>query len=217
MHLVCDLPQGRISGSQHTEFYPRISSQFKSPTHFSLIQSYVDTSSSLSTLQNLTKKIVQRHSKIEEVAKRMGVDLCGAGRGIGHQILVEEGYTWPVTLTVARDSHSNIGDLGHLANMAGDSSSSLDGGQRCSTKGGYWKGCNYVNLSLCGHFNNDEVRNHAIEFAGSEQTLEWLKIDDSLTIANMTTKWGALRGVFPIDNELKDWMLQKAFHSCPTT
>ncbi|PUU77254.1 hypothetical protein B9Z19DRAFT_1128514 [Tuber borchii] len=51
---------------------------------------------------------------------------------------------------------------------------------------GYWEGCNCVSLSLCGLFNNDEVLNHAIEF-GSEQTLEWLKIDDSLTIANMTT------------------------------
>ena len=66
-------------------------------------------------------------------------------------------------------------------------------------------------VSLCCHFNNDEVLNHAIEFVGSEQTLESLKIDDRLTIANMTTEWGALSGIFPMDNVLKDWTLQKPF------
>lgn len=47
-----------------------------------------------------------------------------------------------------------------------------------------------VIVALCGLFNNDEVLNHAIEFAGSEG----LTIDDRLTIANMTTEWGALTG-----------------------
>ena len=35
-------------------------------------------------------------------------------------------------------------------------------------------------------FNNDEVHNDAIEFVGSEQTLESLIIYDRLTTANMT-------------------------------
>ena len=51
-----------------------------------------------------------------------------------------------------------------------------------------------VIVALCGLFNQDEVLNHAIEFTGSEQTMASIPIDDRLTIANMTTEWGALSG-----------------------
>ena len=49
-------------------------------------------------------------------------------------------------------------------------------------------------VALCGLFNKDEVLNHAIEFTGSEETLRSLPVDARLTIANMTTEWGALSG-----------------------
>jgi len=63
-----------------------------------------------------------------------------------------------------------------------------------------------VNLCLCAVFsNNEEVLNRAIELVGSEQTLESLKID-----GHLTTEWGALSGIFPMNSVLKDWMLQKA-------
>jgi homoaconitate hydratase len=67
-----------------------------------------------------------------------------------------------------------------------------------------------VIVALCGLFNNDEVLNHAIEFTGSEQTMRSLPIDDRLAIANMTTEWGALTGLFPIDSMLQAWMRSKA-------
>lgn len=51
-----------------------------------------------------------------------------------------------------------------------------------------------VIVALCGLFNKDEVLNHAIEFAGSEQTMRSIPIDDRLTISNMTTEHGALSG-----------------------
>ena len=171
------LPQGRISRSQHVEFYPRISSYFQPPTSCSLIRDDADTSSSPSTSQSFTEKIVEgylvglpvgkfvrsgdsvsikphycmthdnswpvaqklffigaakiqgnrqlvmtldhdvqnknetnlrKYPNIHELVKRMGVESYGAGRGIGHHFLVEEGYTWPRILTVASDSHSNM-------------------------------------------------------------------------------------------------------------
>ena len=67
-----------------------------------------------------------------------------------------------------------------------------------------------VIVALCGLFNNDEVLNHAIEFTGSEQTMRSLPVDDRLAIANMTTEWGALTGLFPIDAILRAWMKSKA-------
>ena len=56
-----------------------------------------------------------------------------------------------------------------------------------------------VIVALSGLFNNDEVLNHAIEFVGSEETMRSLPVDARLTVANMTTEWGALSGLFPID------------------
>lgn len=67
-----------------------------------------------------------------------------------------------------------------------------------------------VIVALCGLFNNDEVLNHAIEFTGSEQTMRSIPIDDRLAIANMTTEWGALSGLFPIDSVLQSWLRAKA-------
>ena len=66
-------------------------------------------------------------------------------------------------------------------------------------------------IALTGLFNKDEVLNAAIEFTGSG--VEHIPIDERLTIANMTTEWGAVAGVFPVDQKLKQWyeaILKKA-------
>lgn len=47
-----------------------------------------------------------------------------------------------------------------------------------------------VIVTLCGHFNEDEVLNHVIEFGGDG--VKNFTVDDRLSIANMTTEWGAL-------------------------
>lgn len=65
-------------------------------------------------------------------------------------------------------------------------------------------------VALCSLFGKDDVLNHAIEFTGPEETMRSLKVDDRLTIANMTTEWGALSGLFPIDDVLKGWLRGKA-------
>jgi homoaconitate hydratase len=60
-----------------------------------------------------------------------------------------------------------------------------------------------VIVALCGAFNKDEVLNAAIEFTGDG--IGALPVDDRLTIANMTTEWGALVGYFPVDDVLLRW------------
>ncbi|KAI0926262.1 mitochondrial Homoaconitase, variant 3 [Taiwanofungus camphoratus] len=60
-----------------------------------------------------------------------------------------------------------------------------------------------VIVALCGSFNKDEVLNAAIEFMG--EGISALTVDDRLTISNMTTEWGALVGVFPVDDILLQW------------
>jgi len=39
--------------------------------------------------------------------------------------------------------------------------------------------------------------------------VEQLSIDERLTIANMTTEWGALAGVFPIDEKTLKWLYER--------
>ncbi|ERF70114.1 hypothetical protein EPUS_00301 [Endocarpon pusillum Z07020] len=59
-------------------------------------------------VQNKSEKNLTKYRQIEEFAKQQGVDFYPAGRGIAHQIMVEEGYAWPGTLAVVSDSHNTI-------------------------------------------------------------------------------------------------------------
>lgn len=175
-------------------------------------------------VQNKSETNLKKYRQIEEFAKKQGVDFYPAGRGIGHQIMVEEGYAWPGTMTVASDSHSNMyGGVGCLgtAMVRTDAASIWATGKtwwqippiaKVTLTGVLPKGVTGkdVIVALCGLFNNDEVLNHAIEFTGSEQTMRTLPVDDRLAIANMTTEWGALTGLFPIDSMLQAWLRAKA-------
>ncbi|KAF2183960.1 aconitase iron-sulfur domain-containing protein [Zopfia rhizophila CBS 207.26] len=154
-------------------------------------------------VQNKSEKNLKKYSQIEGFAKKQGVVFYPAGRGIGHQIMVEEGYAWPGTLAVASDSHTNMyGGIGCLGTPVVRTDAASIWATGVTGKD--------VIVALAGLFNNDEVLNHAIEFTGSEETLRSIPVDDRLTIANMTTEWGALTGLFPIDSVLHGWLRMKA-------
>ncbi|HDL01388.1 MAG TPA: homoaconitase [candidate division Zixibacteria bacterium] len=169
-------------------------------------------------VQDKSEANLAKYKKIEAFAKSMGVDFYPAGRGIGHQIMCEEGYAFPGTMVVASDSHSNMyGGLGVL----GTPIVRTDAAALWATSRTWWQvppvakvrltdklkqgvtGKDVI-VTLCGHFNNDEVLNHAIEFTGDG--VGTLSIDERLTIANMTTEWGALVGLFPIDSVTYNWI-----------
>lgn len=63
-------------------------------------------------------------------------------------------------------------------------------------------------IALCGLFGNDEVLNYCVEFGGDG--VAHLSVDDRLSIANMTTEWGTLAGVFPVDGVTIDWLKARA-------
>ncbi|MDR3625679.1 MAG: homoaconitase [Ignavibacteriaceae bacterium] len=173
-------------------------------------------------VQDKTEKNLEKYKKIEDFAKSMGVDFYPAGRGIGHQIMCEEGYAWPGKMVVASDSHSNIyGGLGCLGTpiVRTDAAAIWATGKtwwqvppiaKVELKGKLRPGVSGKDLiiALCGYFNNDEVLNFAIEFTGPG--IKNLSIDERLTIANMSTEWGALAGVFPIDEVTINWLIQRA-------
>ncbi|KAJ2460384.1 mitochondrial Homoaconitase [Coemansia sp. RSA 2424] len=60
-----------------------------------------------------------------------------------------------------------------------------------------------VIVALCALFANDEVLNHAVEFVGDGASA--LPVEDRLAIANMTTEWGALAGLFAVDDVTLRW------------
>ncbi|KAF4343481.1 homoaconitase mitochondrial [Fusarium beomiforme] len=171
-------------------------------------------------VQNKSEANLRKYSTIRAFAEKHGISNYPAGRGIGHQIMVEEGYAWPETVSVASDSHSNMyGGIGCL----GTAVVRTDAASIWATGQTWWQvppvakvtftgilppgvtGKDVI-IALCGLFRDDQVLNHAIEFAGGES----LPIDDRLTISNMTTEWGALAGVFPVDDMLISWYRAKA-------
>ena len=169
-------------------------------------------------VQNKSETNLTKYQRIEQFAKEKGVDFYPAGRGIGHQIMVEEGYAFPNTMAVASDSHSNMyGGIGCL----GTPIVRTDAAAIWSTGRTWWQIPKVVKMelknklregvtgkdviiTLCSMFNEDQVLNCAVEFTG--EGVASLSIDNRLTIANMTTEWGALAGLFPVDQITLDWL-----------
>lgn len=168
-------------------------------------------------VQNRSDANLRKYHNIEKFATDQGIDFYPAGRGIGHQIMIEEGYAFPHNMTVASDLHSNTyGGVGALGTpiVRTDAAAIWATGQtwwqippvaKVELTGRLPAGVTGkdVIVALCGVFNNDDVLNHAIEFTGDG--VESLPIDYRLTIANMTTEWGALSGVFPVDRTVIDF------------
>lgn len=58
-------------------------------------------------IQNESKANRAKYANIQEFARKHGIWCSPPKNGIGHQIMVDEGFAWPGTLCVASDSHSN--------------------------------------------------------------------------------------------------------------
>jgi len=162
-------------------------------------------------IQDLGDDNQAKYKKIAEFAAANGIDAYPAGRGIGHQIMIEEGYVRPGGFCVASDSHSNTyGGVGALGTpvVRTDAAAlwaigtvwwqiprtikvNLNGDLQAGVTG------KDVIITLCGMYNQGEVLNAVIEFGGTG--IAGLNMEERLTIANMTTEWGALAGWFPVD------------------
>jgi homoaconitate hydratase len=175
-------------------------------------------------IQNTSPENLAKYAKIEAFARREGVAFHPAGRGIGHQVMVEEGFVLPGTFVVGSDSHSNLyGAIGAL----GTPVVRTDAAAIWATGRTWWQVPDVVRVrldgqlrpgvvgkdvivALCGVFNNDEVLNCCIEFSGPG--VASLSIEERMTISNMTTEWGALAGVFLYDEITRNYLLARAEH-----
>ena len=162
-------------------------------------------------IQNTSPENLAKYAKIEAFAGEHSIDFYPPGTGISHQVMVEQGYVVPGAMVVASDSHSNL--YGAMAAL-GTPVVRTDAASIWATGVTWWQvppvakvvlkgklspgvvGKDVI-IALCGLFNKDEVLNHAVEFVGDE--VANLPMSARMTIANMTTEWGALAGVFPFD------------------
>ncbi len=172
-------------------------------------------------IQDLGEDNQAKYKAIAEFAKANGVTAYPAGRGIGHQIMIGEGYVKPGGFCVASDSHSNTyGGVGALGTpvVRTDAAAlwaigtvwwqiprtikvNLNGKLQAGVTG------KDVIITLCGLYNQGEVLNSVIEFGGTG--IAGLSMEERLTIANMTTEWGALAGWFPVDEVTVAFMSER--------
>lgn len=173
-------------------------------------------------IQNVTPENLGKYAKIGAFAGEHGVDFYPAGTGISHQVMVEQGYVRPGAMVVGSDSHSNL--YGALCCL-GTPVVRTDAASLWATGVTWWQAPPVVRVvltgalrpgvvgkdvivALCGLFNHDEVLNHGVEFSGDG--VAGLSVDQRMSIANMSTEWGALAGVFPFDERLRGFLLERA-------
>jgi len=162
-------------------------------------------------IQNKEESNLAKYRSMEAFAREQGIDFYPPGTGIGHQIMVEQGYVLPGTFVVASDSHSNMyGALGAI----GTPVVRTDAAAIWATGEFWWQVPRTVQVvlegqlapgatgkdvivTLCGLYNQEEVLNAAVEFVGPG--VASLSMDARLSIVNMSTEWGTLVGWFPVD------------------
>ena len=175
-------------------------------------------------IQNLGEENLGKYRKIEAFAKEQGIDFYPAGSGIGHQIMCEQCYVVPGAFVVASDSHSNMyGALGAV----GTPVVRTDAAAVWATGEFWWQVPRTVQvvlrgrlrpgvtgkdviITLCGLYGHEEVLNAAVEFGGPG--VASLSMDARMSIANMSTEWGALVGWFPVDAVTVLWLDARRRH-----
>ena len=168
-------------------------------------------------IQNRGEENLKKYRAIEGFAREHGIDFYPAGAGIGHQLMCERGYVRPGWLVVASDSHANMyGALGAIGTpvVRTDAAAIWATGEfwwqipptvKVVLEGELAAGVSGkdVIIALCGLYP-DEVLNAAVEFSGPG--VGSLSMDGRLTIANMSTEWGALAAWFPADEVTSAWL-----------
>jgi homoaconitate hydratase len=173
-------------------------------------------------VQDTSEENLAKYRRIEEFANSQGIAFFPAGAGIGHQLMVEQGFVHPGSLVVASDSHSNMyGALGAVGTpVVRTDAAALWAGAvtwwlvprtvKVVLEGRLQPGVTGkdVIITLCGLYNSGEVLNAAIEFHGPG--VAGLSMSERLTISNMTTEWGALVGWFPFDEITAEYLRERA-------
>ncbi len=169
------------------------------PDQIVLVLDHVAPASTVGTAnsQNLVRKFAQDQ----------GIRLFDVGRGICHQVLVEEGIARPGLLVLGSDSHStSYGAVGAFGAGMGSTDIALIWATgrtwlrvpetiRIEVKGRFRRGVDSKDLALklCREMTISGATYAALEYHG----LDWLPLPGRQTLASMAIELGAKAGIFP--------------------
>ena len=138
--------------------------------------------------------------------------------GIEHALLPEKGLTVAGDVIIGADSHTcTYGALGAFSTGVGstDMAAGMATGKawfkvpsaikfNIVGKPAKWVSGKDVILHIIGMIGVDGALYKSMEFVG--EGIKNLSMDDRFTIANMAIEAGAKNGIFPVDNQTRDYM-----------
>ena len=167
-----------------------------------------------------TVKAAENHKAVRDYVAKFGVThFFDVGRGICHQVVVEEGLALPGGLAVGSDSHTcTYGALNCLATgidrteaaallLTGKTWFKVPKGILVELFGRLVPPVSAKDLvlRLAGEIGAAGANYHSLEFKGD---LEGLSMEERLTIANMGVEMGAKAAIFPVDQVLEEWLVE---------
>lgn len=153
-------------------------------------------------------------NQVRRFAREQGIRLFDVGRGICHQVLVEEGIAAPGRIVLGSDSHSTgYGSVGAFGSGMGSTDIALTWATgrnwlrvpetvRVQVRGRF---SSYVDakdlaLKVCQVLTISGANYAAVEYHG----LDWLPLNGRQTLASMAVEVGAKAGIVPPDGEVAE-------------
>ena len=154
-----------------------------------------------------TLAVANNHNLLRAFAREQGVRLFEVGRGICHQVLVEERIARPGGVVIGSDSHStSYGAVGAFGTGMGSTDIALSWATgktwlrvpetiRVQVNGRFRPGVDSKDLclKLCRELGIGGATYATIEYHG----LDWMALNERQTVASMAIELGAKAGVFP--------------------
>ena len=148
-----------------------------------------------------------QQKQIREFARQEGIRLFDVGRGICHQVLVEEGIAAPGKIVLGADSHStSYGSVGAFGAGMGSTDIALTWATgriwlrvpetiRVQVDGRFrpWVDAKDLALKICQALTISGANYASVEYHG----LDWLDLPGRQTLASMAIEVGAKVGIIP--------------------
>lgn len=154
-----------------------------------------------------TVAIANSQNLVRNFVNAQGIRFFDIGRGICHQVLVEEGIASPGKIVIGSDSHStSYGAVGAFGCGMGSTDIAITWASgktwmrvpktiRVIVEGRFqpWVSAKDLALKICKELTIAGATYMAVEYHG----LEWMTLNERQTIASMAIEVGAKAGIFP--------------------
>ena len=205
--VVVDVDQVMVVDSIIQTVIRRLQELEATPVHPERVSVVIDHVAPASNVN-----VAQAHQEARRWAKANGVRIFDVGRGICHQVLIEEGLAQPGWIVLGSDSHSTtygaVGAFGSgmgatdiaLAVASGKTWLRVPETVKVELKGSLPAGVSAKDLALfvVGALGADGATYQAIEFHGGENFTR----GERMTLANLTVEAGAKAGLVVPSGEI---------------